>query len=113
MENLVEISIYVGVYIVIIAAVSAMYMAMTYYKKKMLSELEPKELARIEYLVTLAVEAAEQIFGVEGSNDEKLDYVMGLITKQFPKLDIELVRAIIESVVFEYKKFEKEVMDKS
>lgn len=109
----IDVVLYIALFafVVIVWQFGNKYLALLH--KNIISNIEPKELVLAENIAYIAVQAAEQIFGIEGSNEQKLEYVLSLIEKRFPSLDKDIIRAIIESAVMEYKQFRKEIIEES
>jgi hypothetical protein len=59
--------------------------------------------SRLRKIVTTFVAAAEQIYK-DNSGQTKLDWVFGELRKQYPRLDANLLRAMIEQAVLSIKR---------
>lgn len=107
----------VGLFLVLSVGLVILYRVASHYlevfEKRVDAQIRPDQLLLVEMIARTLVEAAEQIFGIEGSNAQKKEYVMNVILKQFPGLDKELLNSIIESAVLRYNEFRKEVLDET
>ncbi len=110
MENFLDVSVYVVIYFFVIVIGIVAYRYLDIVKKKLVDEVSAKQLMYVESLAYTVVAAAEQIFGIEGDNEEKLSYVLNVVHERYPAVDISITRAIIEGMVAQYKEFRKEVI---
>ncbi len=100
----VILSVLVGVLIV---ALMLAWRALGRWSKSNAVKAENEAWAQVQYFVTVAVQAADQMLA-QSSGQEKLNYVLGVLDRQFPDLDEDVIRAIVESTVRQEKVQTKE-----
>lgn len=117
MDETLNTFLNVGIFLLLSIGLVVLYRVATHYlnifEKRVDAEIRPDQLFLVEQIASTLVGAAEQIFGIEGSNVQKKEYVLDLIVKQFPGLDKALLNSIIENAVLEYKKFREEILDET
>ena len=67
-------------------------------------KIEAEKLEQIMGWVTIAVEAAEQIYRESGMGEKKKAYVLDFLAKKGITLDVDSIDAMIESAVLDLKK---------
>lgn len=67
------------------------------------SKIETEKLNQIMSWVTIAVEAAEQIYRESGMGAKKKAYVLDFLAKKGITLDVDSIDAMIESAVLDLK----------
>lgn len=72
-------------------------------KAELLPKIETEKLLLLEKNAMILVESAEQIYGKNVPSDKKLEYVLDILVKKFPGIDIDTIRAVIEASVLMYK----------
>lgn len=66
-------------------------------------KIETEKLNQIMGWVTIAVEAAEQIYRESGMGEKKKAYVLDFLAKKGITLDVDSIDAMIESAVLDLK----------
>lgn len=115
MDNVLDVVNNIGLWLLLIIILSVVYNLVEKYinaiTKVVDDSITPEQWNVIEQIAYRLVQSADQLFGLTGDNQEKLQYVMGLITKQYPALDEQLLRSVIEGIYSEYKKFRQEIIN--
>lgn len=114
MEQILSTFGYIGVWLLAFIAIAVVYSVaeryLKIYKERLDNLITPEQWRSAQNMAYMLVRAAEQIYGIEGSNEEKLEYTLDLITKYFPQLDKDILRAIIEAAVKELKYLEDDIL---
>ena len=86
----------------IIEAVIALAVALTttFLLPWIRTKLSAEKLAKVRMLVTVAVEAAEQIYDGTGRGAEKKKYVLEYLVGHGYTVDVETIENMIEAAVF-------------
>lgn len=80
-------------------------------KAELLPKIETENLYLLEKNAMILVESAEQIYGKNVSGNKKLEYVLDILVKKFPGVDVDTIRAVIEASVLIYKRQYAWVLD--
>lgn len=88
---------FTGIFEIVLSILAAIA---TYYIIPLLKEkLDAEKLKRLVKLITIAVDAAEQLYG-SGMGEEKREYVVNYLLKKGIVFDADEIDMIIESAVF-------------
>ena len=69
------------------------------------SKIDASQFAKVKMWVTVAVEAAEQLYNGSGRGAEKKAYVVDFLAKKGFKLDPDSLDALIEAAVFDLPEY--------
>lgn len=69
------------------------------------SKTSAAQFEKIKMWVTVAVEAAEQLYNGSGRGEEKKAYVIEFLNKKGFKIDAETLDALIEAAVFDLPEY--------
>ena len=75
------------------------------------SKIDAEKLAKIKEWVTIAVQAAEQIYTGSGRGTEKKEYVLEFLQSKGYTLDTEKIDNMIEAAVYELPKALEAVLE--
>lgn len=67
------------------------------------TKIDAGKLEKVQFWVTIAVEAAEQVFSQSGMGDEKKEFVLEFLSEKGFSLDVMEVDALIEAAVHDLK----------
>lgn len=67
------------------------------------TKIDADKLAKVQFWVTIAVEAAEQVFSQSGMGDEKKEFVLEFLSEKGFSLDVMEIDALIEAAVHDLK----------
>ena len=68
------------------------------------AKVDADKLAKIQFWVTIAVDAAEQVFSQSGMGEEKKEFVVEFLAEKGFALDISEIDALIEAAVHDLKR---------
>ena len=100
MENMVNITPVVEAFIALVVAIITAFV-IPWLKQKIGAE----KLAQYSEWVTIAVQAAEQIYAGSGRGAEKKAYVLEFLQKKGFTLDMESIDKLIEAAVYDLPKY--------
>lgn len=95
---MIDLTPIVNAIIALIAAAISVFL-IPWIKEK----IEAEKLEQIMGWVTIAVEAAEQIYRESGMGEKKKAYVLDFLAKKGITLDVDSIDAMIESAVLDLK----------
>ena len=95
---MIDLTPVVNAIIALIAAAISVFL-IPWIKEK----IEAEKLEQIMSWVTIAVEAAEQIYRESGMGAKKKAYVLDFLAKKGITLDVDSIDAMIESAVLDLK----------
>lgn len=95
---MIDLTPVVNAIIALIAAVVSAFL-IPWIKEK----IEAEKLEKVMGWVTIAVEAAEQIYRESGMGEKKKAYVLDFLAKKGITLDVDSIDAMIESAVLDLK----------
>lgn len=100
MDNMVNITPVVEAFITLAVAIITAFV-IPWLKQKIGAE----KLAQYSEWVTIAVQAAEQIYAGSGRGAEKKAYVLDFLQKKGFKLDMDSIDKLIEAAVYDLPKY--------
>ena len=95
---MIDLTPIVNAIIALIAAAISVFL-IPWIKEK----IEAEKLEQIMGWVTIAVEAAEQIYRESGMGEKKKAYVLDFLAKKGITMDVDSIDAMIESAVLDLK----------
>ena len=95
---MIDLTPIINAVIMLIAAVISVFLVPLIKQK-----VEAAKVNQIYGWVTIAVEAAEQIYRESGMGEKKKEYVMEFLSKKGYTLDLDSIDAMIESAVLSLK----------
>lgn len=98
MTDMIDLTGIMSALVTLIAAVITSFL-IPYLKAK----VDADKLAKIHFWVKVAVAAAEQVFSLKGTGEEKKEYVEEFLREKGFTLDMMEIDALIEAAVLELK----------